>query len=170
MLMDKKNQNHILAGYPDPKIPRRNTGYAIDLLLRQKPFNKESQELFNFATLIAGSEGTLAFITAAKIKLSKIPPNHKRLICIHNYTIEESLQANLIALNYNPTACELMDHHILEATKRNTLYIQNRFFVKGDPKAILIVELIAESEEEVEASTIALITSLKKLSSDMPSR
>ncbi len=162
MLMDKKNQKHILAGYPDPKIPRRNTGYAIDLLLRQKPFNKESQELFNFATLIAGSEGTLAFITAAKIKLSKIPPNHKRLICIHNYTIEESLQANLIALNYNPTACELMDHHILEATKRNTLYIQNRFFVKGDPKAILIVELIAESEEEVEANTIALITSLKK--------
>ena len=55
-----------------------------------------------------------------------------------------------------------MDHHILEATKRNTLYIQNRFFVKGDPKAILIVELIAESEEEVEENTIALITSLKK--------
>ncbi len=162
MLSDKKNQEHILAGYPDPKIPRRNTGYAIDLLLRQKPFNKESQEPFNFATLIAGSEGTLAFITAAKIKLSKIPPNHKRLICIHNYTIEESLQANLIALNYNPTACELMDHHILEATKRNTLYIQSRFFIKGDPKAILIVELIAESEEEVEANTLALITNLKK--------
>ena len=55
-----------------------------------------------------------------------------------------------------------MDHHILEATKRNTLYIQNRFFVKGDPKAILIVELIAESEEEVEANTLALITNLKK--------
>ena len=162
MLSDKKNQDNILAGYPDPKIPRRNTGYAIDLLLRQRPFAKESQEPFNFATLIAGSEGTLAFITAAKIKLSKIPPNHKRLICIHNHTIEESLQANLVALNHYPTACELMDHHILEATKRNTLYIQNRFFVKGDPKAILIVELIAESEEEVKAKTYALITHLKK--------
>ncbi|MAJ52227.1 MAG: FAD-binding oxidoreductase [Flammeovirgaceae bacterium] len=160
MLMDKNNQEHILAGYPDPKIPRRNTGYAIDLLLRQKPFTKDSEEKFNFTTLIAGSEGTLVFITAAKIKLSKIPPNHKRLVCIHNYTIEESLQANLIALNYHPTACELMDHYILEATKRNTLYSQNRFFVKGDPKAILIVELIAESEEKVDNNTLELIADL----------
>ncbi|MDG1106173.1 MAG: FAD-linked oxidase C-terminal domain-containing protein [Cyclobacteriaceae bacterium] len=162
MLSDKINQEHILAGYPDPKIQRRNTGYAIDLLLRQKPFNKESQDPFNFASLIAGSEGTLAFITAAKIKLSKIPPNHKRLICIHNHTINESLQANLIAINYHPTACELMDHYILEATKRNTLYLQNRFFVQGDPKAILVVELIAESEEEVEGNTLALIADLKE--------
>src|SRR5690606_41991328 len=66
-----------------------------------------------------GSEGTLAFITSAKIKLSKIDPPHKKLVCIHCLSIDESLHANLVALQYRPSAVELMDHYVFEATKRN---------------------------------------------------
>jgi len=161
MLFDKKNQKAIKEGYPKEDIPRRNTGYALDMLLRTQPFNSDGQD-FNFCQLIAGSEGTLAFVTEAKLKLSKLPPAYSNLICIHSATIDDSLKANLVALKYNPFACELMDRYILEATKRNTLYEQYRFFVEGDPEAILVVELKRDDEESLEADTKSLIKEVQK--------
>ena len=159
MLANKAHQEEIIREFPKPNIPRRNTGYALDMLLRHQPFNAEGND-FNFCSLIAGSEGTLAFVTKAKIKLTPLPSNHKRLVCIHAHTIDESLKANLVALEYNPAACELMDHYILEATKKNIVQSQNRFFVEGDPKAILVVELIRDTEEEVQAEAENLVNSL----------
>jgi FAD/FMN-containing dehydrogenase/Fe-S oxidoreductase len=160
MLSDETNQKEIVKGFPKADIPRRNTGYALDMLIRQQPFN-ETGEMFNFSSLIAGSEGTLCFITAAKIKLTPIPPNHKRLVCIHSETIDDSLRANLIALKYAPSACELMDHYILEATKRNAMYKANRFFVQGDPQAILVIELNGADDQEADQKVSDLIKDLK---------
>ncbi|MEM9339186.1 MAG: FAD-linked oxidase C-terminal domain-containing protein [Bacteroidota bacterium] len=159
ILSDKENRNRIKTSYPKSSIPRRNTGYALDLLAEMTPFETNGKP-FNFSSLIAGSEGTLAFVTAAKLKLTKIPPSHKRLVCIHSKSIDESLRANLVALTYRPHACELMDHYILEATKRNKEQNENRFFVEGDPQAILVVELIRDSESEVDEAVTQLIADL----------
>jgi Fe-S oxidoreductase len=126
-----------------------------------QPF-KPQGEAFNFCSLIAGSEGTLAFITSAKIRLTPIDPPHKRLVCIHCNSIDESLHANLVALKHQPSAVELMDHYVFEATKRNTGQIENRFFIEGDPKAILVAELTRSSEEKVIADASALIEDLKQ--------
>ncbi len=161
MLEDEKNREEIEKGYPDKAIPRRNTGYALDMLLRCKPFDPNGKE-FNFCQLIAGSEGTLAFVTEAKLKLTKLPPANKNLICIHSDSIHDALLSNLVALQYNPTASELMDHYILDATKRNIQYQQNRFFVEGEPKAILVVELVDEDLHSLQARTESLIDDLKK--------
>ena len=161
MLHDQKNREEIEKGYPKKDIPRRNTGYALDMLLRQQPFTSSSEELFNFCSLIAGSEGTLAFVTAAKLKITPLPPQHKKLICIHSETIDDSLRANLIALKYEPTACELMDHYILEATERNRMYQQYRFFVEGAPEAILVVELIKEDSHLLDQAVEQLIEEVK---------
>ncbi|WP_421873680.1 FAD-binding and (Fe-S)-binding domain-containing protein [Marinoscillum sp.] len=160
MLTNEENRQAIQEGFPKASVPRRNTGYALDILSDMIPFN-ESGELFNFSKLIAGSEGTLAFVTAAKIKLSNIAPPHKRLVCIHCETIDESLRANLVVLKHKPTASELMDHFILEATKRNRTYREFRFFVEGDPQAILVAELTCESEEEADQAAEALVNDLK---------
>jgi len=160
MLGDAANQKEIVNGFPKADIPRRNTGYALDMLIRQQPFDMNG-EMFNFSSLIAGSEGTLCLVTAAKIKLTPIPPNHKRLVCIHSETIDDSLRANLVALKYAPSACELMDHYILEATKRNAMYKANRFFVQGDPQAILVIELNGASDKEADKKVKDLINDLK---------
>lgn len=160
MLRDETNQKEIEAGYPKADIPRRNTGYALDMLLRHAPFTEQGDD-FNFSSLIAGSEGTLCLVTAAKIKLTPLPPNNKRLVCIHSETIDDALHANLIALNYAPSACELMDHYILEATKRNPMYNALRFFVEGDPQAILVVELNGDTPEAVDQKVKELIEELK---------
>lgn len=160
LLSDKDNRDAIIKEYPKHDIPRRNTGYALDMLLRHKPFNAEGDP-FNFCSLIAGSEGTLALVTAAKIRLTPLPPPNKKLLVVHCDSIDESLKANLVALKHNPSACELMDHYILEATERNALQKQNRFFLEGDPKAILVVEFARETEAGLDSDIEALITDLK---------
>jgi FAD/FMN-containing dehydrogenase/Fe-S oxidoreductase len=160
MLSDVVNRNEIEKEFPKPGIHRRNTGYAIDMLARMQPFNPNGQP-FNFSSLIAGSEGTLAFVTSAKIRLTPVDPPHKKLVCIHCKSIDESLHANLIALKHNPSAVELMDHYVFEATKRNIGQIENRFFIEGDPQAILVAELTRATEALAVTDTQKLIDDLK---------
>ena len=159
ILKDEENIKRIKQEFPKSNIPRRNTGYALDMLAEMKPFHTEGPP-FNFCSLMAGSEGTLAFVTAAKLKLTKLPPKHKRLVCIHCHSIDEALKANLVALPFRPYACELMDRYILEATKRNKEQNENRFFVVGDPQAILVVELIRDSEDAVDILVLNLLADL----------
>ena len=160
ILSDKTNVREIEKEFPKSSIVRRNTGYAIDMLARMQPFDKQGQP-FNFSSLIAGSEGTLLFITSARIRLTPLEPPHKRLVCIHCSSIDESLRANLVVLRHRPSAVELMDHYVFEATKRNIGQIENRFFIEGDPQAILVAELTRVTEEQVIADATALISDLK---------
>ncbi len=148
LLSDYNNQEEIRKEFPKKSIERRNTGYAVDVLLESAPFTAGAED-FNFCKLIAGSEGTLAFITEIKLNVVPLPPKEVGLLCVHFNSIDESLRANLIALKYKPSASELIDHYILECTKDNIQQRQNRFFVQGDPGAILVVEFARETREEI---------------------
>ena len=150
ILSNYDNQQEIRKQFPKKSVERRNTGYAIDLLLERSPFVAGMPD-FNFCDLIAGSEGTLAFITEIKLNVVPLPPKETGLLCVHFNSIDESLRANLIALKYKPSASELIDHYILECTKDNIEQSKNRFFVKGDPGAILVVEFVKETRAEIEA-------------------
>ncbi len=143
-LEDPEIQKEIREQFPVPELKRRNTGYAIDLLLETDPFTGNGVP-FNFSKLLAGSEGTLALTTEIKLNLVPLPPENKALICVHLDTVAESLKANLIALQYKPYSIELMDRVILELTRENIEQRKNRFFVKGNPGAILIVEFAEEN-------------------------
>ena len=150
LLSNVDNRIEIEKEFPKKSVERRNTGYAIDLLMQTAPFMAGGPD-FNFCTLIAGSEGTLAFITEIKLNLVPLPPKETGLLCVHFNTIHESLLANLIALQFGPTASELIDHYILECTKGNIEQQKNRFFVQGDPGAILVVEFKKDTREAIMA-------------------
>ena len=101
--------------------------------------------------LLAGSEGTLAFVTELKLNLVPLPPKRKgRNLCTLQDIRGRAFEGNLVALKHHPVAIELMDQNILELSKGNIAQNKNRFFVQGDPAAILIVELAQESREEVD--------------------
>lgn len=151
LLSNYENAEEIRREFPKKTVERRNTGYAVDMLLEMAPFTAGGPD-FNFCSLIAGSEGTLAFITEIKLNVVPLPPKEVGLLCVHFHNIDESLHANLIALKYRPSASELIDHFILECTKDNIEQRKNRFFVQGDPGAILVVEFTRESREEVIAT------------------
>jgi FAD/FMN-containing dehydrogenase/Fe-S oxidoreductase len=154
LLGNYDNQVEIRREFPRMNIERRNTGYAIDLLLETAPFTAGQPE-FNFCALIAGSEGTLAFLTEIKLNVVPMPPKETGLLCVHFNSIDESLRANLIAVKHRPSASELIDHYILECTKNNIEQMRNRFFVEGDPGAILVVEFARNTREEVIAAAAA---------------
>jgi FAD/FMN-containing dehydrogenase/Fe-S oxidoreductase len=149
-LSNYENQAEIRKEFPNKSIERRNTGYAVDVLLDTAPFTAGGPD-FNFCKLLAGSEGTLAFTTEIKLNVVPLPPKEAGLLCVHFNTVDEALRANLIVLKYKPSASELIDHYILDCTKDNIEQRQNRFFVQGDPGAILVVEYARDTRLEVVA-------------------
>lgn len=160
LLHNQENQEAIREGFPKKEIKRRNTGYALDFLVDMT--TDPSETPFNFCALIAGSEGTLCFITEAKLRLIDVPPLHVGMVAIHTTTLNEALEANLVALRHQFAASELVDDFILEFTKTNAEQSKNRFFIEGEPKAILMVEFFFATEIEVTDKCMALIADLKK--------
>ncbi len=159
-LSDHNNQTEIRKEFPKASIERRNTGYAVDVLLESAPFTAGKQD-FNFCKLIAGSEGTLAFLTEIKLHVNELPPKETGLLCIHFNSIAESLRANIIAVQFKPSASELIDHYILECTKNNIEQSKNRFFVQGDPGAILVVEFCRNTREEITSIAAEVETAMR---------
>ncbi|MEW5844597.1 MAG: FAD-linked oxidase C-terminal domain-containing protein [Bacteroidota bacterium] len=148
ILSDPLNQEKIIGEYPSQEINRRNNGYAIDQLLKCNLFEQGNED-FNFCKLLSGFEGTLAFTTDVKLDLVPLPPKAIGVIAVHMNTLEETFKANLIALKYKPGAVELIDGKILEYSKVNLEQKKNRFFIEGDPAALLVIEFARESEDEI---------------------
>ena len=149
---DEKTCALIAENYPDKNLQRRSCGYAIDEAVE---FVKSNPGLA-LCKLLAGSEGTLAFITEIKVSLDQLPPKEIMAVCGHCDTLDKSFEANLIALQHRPTAIELMDGDILELSKGNAEQQKNRFFVDGNPAALLITELRSETREELDEKAEAL--------------
>lgn len=152
--LDEKTVQLIEENYPDKSLRRRSCGYAIDEVIEDlhntsKPLEDRT---INLCKVLAGSEGTLAFITEIKVDLDPLPPKEKMVVCAHCDTLQKSFLGNLVALKYHPSAIELMDRNILELSKQNVEQQKNRFFVQGDPAAILIIELRGETKAEIDVT------------------
>ncbi len=156
-LSDKEFINEINKQYPYKEIKRRSTGYALDILADSSTFTDTELD-FNFAKLIAGSEGTLFFITEIKLNLLPKLALEKALCCVHLNSVTEAAKANIIALKHNPDAIELMDKDIMDLTKQNITQSKNRFFINGDPGAMLIVEFMRTTKDSI----IQAVTDMEK--------
>ena len=154
---DDAVRSMIGTNFPDKSLQRRSCGYAIDEAIEMIGKDKG----LALCKLLAGSEGTLAFITEIKVSLDVLPPKEIMAVCGHCDTLEKSFEANLVALRHQPTAIELMDRDILELSKGNAEQQKNRFFVEGNPAALLITELRADTREELDAQAKALEKDLK---------
>jgi len=161
IMSDPENRDAIRRDYPDFTIPRRNTGYALDDLLYSEPFTPGSGRGINLARLIAGSEGTLAFVTEVKMGLVPLPPPVKALSCVHLQHRHEAFRANLIALRRKPWAVELIDNNILSLAATVESQKRNRFFIEGEPGALLIVEFCAGNREEIIASADSMVAEMQ---------
>lgn len=160
-LSSKSTQEEIKKEFPKETIHRRNTGYAIDELLSCDLFGGKKTTI-NVAKLLTGSEGTLAFSTAITLQLDVLPPSKSIMVCAHFNSIQESLEATLISMNHDLFNCELMDKTILDCTKNNREQAKNRFFLQGDPQALLMLEVAANTIEKAEILADNLIADLQK--------
>ena len=134
-------QEDIRNGYPLPEIHRRNTGYALDLLIDTKAFDPSSNSNLNLSKLMCGSEGTLFFSTAITLDLDPLPPKLSRMVVAQYHQLSDCMKDVVVAMEHDLFTCELIDDVILDCTKNNRLYDSYRFFVSGAPKAVLFMEL-----------------------------
>jgi len=160
-LISESAQKEIYDQFPKEAIHRRNTGYAVDEFLTSELFGGNSPTI-NVAKFLSGSEGTLAFSTAITLQLDALPPQESIMVCSHFTSINESLIATVTAMEHNLYNCELMDKTILDCTKSNREQVKNRFFLKGDPEAVLMLEVAANTIEEAEILANNLIENLEK--------
>jgi hypothetical protein len=161
-LSNVETQKEIIKEFPKPEIHRRNTGYAVDLLLKSELFGG-TEKTINLGKLLCGSEGTLAFTTEITLKVDDLPPTNNVMVVAHFHTIKESLEAVVTAMKHHLYTCEMMDDTILNCTKTNREQAKNRFFIQGDPKAVIMLEVASHnSMEDAERQADALIADLEK--------
>lgn len=155
LLSDPATRNKITAAFPRPEVARRNTGYALDLLMAQQPFTPGGPP-FNLCTLLAGSEGTLALTTRLKVRILPLPPGGTTVAAVHFETIDAAMRATQRVMTHHPFMCELMDDTILRLAKTNPEQAKNAGFVRGDPRALLLVEFRADTDAEARKLAEAL--------------
>lgn len=160
-LSRKEIQEEITKEFPKKTIHRRNNGYAVDALLESEIFGGTNKNV-NLSKVLCGSEGTLAFTTEITLVLDKLPPAHKIMVAAHYESIHNCMLAVVIAMKHNLYYCELMDKTILDCTKNNREQRKNRFFVEGDPKGILMLEVASDNVAETEKLADALINDLEE--------
>jgi FAD/FMN-containing dehydrogenase/Fe-S oxidoreductase len=145
------NYVEILEQFPHESLIRRNTGYAIDVLLREcQPFNVNGKR-FNLASLICGSEGTLGVVVRATLGLVELP-HCKGLLVAHFASDHAALSLVDKLLQQAPSAVEYMDKPTLEASRGNIQQAENRSWINGSPEAVLIIEFLSDTHKELDSN------------------
>ncbi|MEM6679085.1 MAG: FAD-linked oxidase C-terminal domain-containing protein [Pseudomonadota bacterium] len=128
----------IRARFPD--VDRRVGGYNLDALV---PGAEQ-----NLATLLVGSEGTLAISERITLKLAPLP-QHRLLGVCHFPSFREAMEApqHLVALD--PTGIELIDDTMIALARENAVFRPVlEEFVRGAPAALLLVEFAEDDPAE----------------------
>ena len=122
-----------------PTTQRRVGGYNIDLI---------DPNGFNSSNLLVGSEGTLSLFNKIKLKLSEIPKNKILGVCYFD-NFHQAMELTKEIVKLKPTCVELMDQNLLNLAKEIPIYADGiKKYIKGNPKAVLMVEFI-DTEKSV---------------------
>ena len=131
-----KHAEQIAARFP--KTWRTVAGYALDKIDPAGP---------DLNWLLCGSEGTLATVVRAELRLVERPGSErKRLALAHFDSLRAALEATPRILELKPAAIELMDKFLLDKTRAAAGYRDRLTFVDGDPAAILVVEFVGDEK------------------------
>src|SRR5216117_3030087 len=139
-----------------PGLIKRWPGYGIERFLRAP------NDLTN---IFAGSEGTLAAIFSAELKISPLP-NEKGLGLIFFSSVDEAMQATVELLDLKPSAIEHIDRPLLDQTKGQLHFQAARDLLELDTQpceSILIIEFyddVTERLSTLQARKIGLRTKI----------
>ncbi|MEY2480506.1 MAG: hypothetical protein QOI04_1433 [Verrucomicrobiota bacterium] len=131
-----------IAARMPPGLLKRWPGYGLERFLRAPN---------NLNEILAGSEGTLAAIFSAEVKISPLP-REKGLGLIFFASVDEAMQATVELLDLQPAAIEHIDLPLLDQTKGQLLFQAARDLMELDAKpchSILIVEFYEDVAERL---------------------
>ena len=146
----RRHETEIDARYP--KIQRRVSGYNLDAAL--------DEGRINLSDLVVGSEGTLAVVTEARMRVVPLP-TLTGLAVVHCTDIVEAAKATVVALEHPVSAIELVGDEIIQRCKESIGYAPLLEGMVGEPGALLLVEFYAESDEELQSRLAVLKADLE---------
>jgi FAD/FMN-containing dehydrogenase/Fe-S oxidoreductase len=136
--LGRREADEIARQFPD--LLRRVGGYNIDELT-----HADSPD---FARLLVGSEGTLAFFTRLQLELQPIP-SHKVLGVCHFPTFYQAMDSTQHIVKLDPTAVELVDRTMIDLSREIPMFRETvDRFVEGAPEALLLVEFAGDDRNE----------------------
>ncbi len=140
-----------------PKILRRVGGYNIDRVY--SPVT--DGPIIDLTQVMVGSEGTLAAVTDARLKLWDIPKS-KGLAVLHFHTLRDSMEATVATLEHDVSAVEHIGEIIINQARKSLGFSRNIGFLQGEPTDILVVEMTGENTIEVQSKLTAFEQAIKR--------
>jgi FAD/FMN-containing dehydrogenase/Fe-S oxidoreductase len=139
LALGRREAEHIAQAFP--QVSRRVGGYLIDALV---PSNRP----VNLATLLCGSEGTLAVSRRLELKLSPVPRNKALGIC-HFASFRGAMEATRHIVKLGPVAVEVADRTLIELARDIAMFrpVMDTY-VRGNPDALLLVEFAEDDQPE----------------------
>jgi FAD/FMN-containing dehydrogenase/Fe-S oxidoreductase len=137
--LGRREADHIAGAFPD--VSRRVGGYLIDALL-------PASRPVNLATLLCGSEGTLAVSRRIALKLAPLPKNKALGVC-HFQTFRKAMEAAQHIVGLGPVAVEVVDRTLIELARDIAMFRPvMEAYVQGKPDALLLVEFAEADQSE----------------------
>lgn len=161
-----------------PKVWRRASGYNLDYIAEMLAYDPATPDLalteaqrqrkglnyeihlqqisqFNLAPLIVGSDGTLAMVLEATLKL--VPkPNHTALVVTSFQSLVEAMEAVPLMLDIHPSAVELIGHQIMRLAAQSRDLAEKMGWADANAEGVLVVEFEGETIADVEAQVAQL--------------
>lgn len=152
----------------DDKFPALNrflTGYDL-----KHCYNPE-QDTIDLSRLLAGSEGTLAFICEARLNLTEIP-KHKVLVNVKYSDFQAALRNAPFLVKARATSVETIDSNVLDLARNDIIWHQVAEQLQDVPnqtmRGINMVEFTAVNQSEIDTKVQDLCGQLDALISDQP--
>ncbi|MEM6994997.1 MAG: FAD-binding and (Fe-S)-binding domain-containing protein [Myxococcota bacterium] len=139
-----------------PELERFLTGYDLN-------HTELEDGRFDLGRVITGSEGTLGFVTEAKLRLTRLP-QHRTLLAIRYASFDDALRAAEVLVASDPGAIETVDDTIVSLAKQDVIWTRIAHLVGGvdEPPmaAINLVEFESDEAAHVDAKVAALTATL----------
>ncbi len=158
----RANRDEVIERFP--KTMRRVSGYNLDAFAGSSghlPDRGDTSGGWNLASLIVGSEGTLAVLLEATVRLVD-NPKATAVCVVHFDDVIESLRHVPAMLEHNPSTVELLDDTIIVEGRRNPSSAHLADFFEGEPKAVQIVEFIGETPQHAAERAEAFAAAMRE--------
>jgi FAD/FMN-containing dehydrogenase/Fe-S oxidoreductase len=127
-----------------PPFWRRSGGYRLERMLAERG-------PFNLANLVVGSEGTLAVVVEANVKLVS-QPKAVAGVAGHFETVAQAIAAAASARECDAAVIELVDRFILNLARKSAAHGKLVSVLDGDPGALLWLEFYGDTPVEARAA------------------
>ncbi|GAB2596988.1 D-2-hydroxyglutarate dehydrogenase YdiJ [Nitrincola alkalisediminis] len=161
MLDDLYSEHKDLIDEKFPKLNRCLTGYDLAHI-------RDESGRFNLNSILCGAEGSLAFISEAKLNVLPIP-KYSALVNVKYDSFEASLRDAKALMEWGPTSIETIDSKVLNLAMGDIVWDTVRAYFPQEAhepaiQGINLIEYTGDDEEILRQKVEKLTTHLREVS------